>query len=253
MGFYATGTPSLPRTEAGCERPRKTYLPPKNRVGVFSASTPGPARRFASQPLESHQENEPTPTTTASGMRFYGYRFLNPELGRWPNRDPIEELGGLSLYLFAGNQSVNLVDPLGLIGLGDLLQIGGSLQRVASNPLIRGSAIAGMLLSAADCLLNLAQLAQDPPDCVKTDVDQGVWIGECRDNTKDAVSSCSQLVGGIIGSIGGGAIGNLIGQIISRAAAELFNAVASDSLIDSIGGCDSPPDVDPCCGVGGNP
>jgi RHS repeat-associated protein len=184
---------------------------------------------------------------------YYGFRFYSPTLGRWLSRDPIEELGGLNLYLFAGNQSVNLIDPYGLIGLGDLLRIGGSLQHVASNPLIRGSVIASMLLSAADCLLNLAQLAQDPPDCVKTDLDQGVWIGECRDNTKDAVSSCSQLVGGIIGSIGGGAIGNLIGQIISRAAAELFNALASDGLIDSIGGCDSPPAVDPCCGVGGSP
>ncbi|MDR0994062.1 MAG: hypothetical protein LBN38_05810 [Verrucomicrobiota bacterium] len=24
-------------------------------------------------------------------MNYYGYRFYNPELGRWINRDPIEE------------------------------------------------------------------------------------------------------------------------------------------------------------------
>jgi len=29
-----------------------------------------------------------------------GYRFYNPELGRWINRDPIEEEGGLNLYGF---------------------------------------------------------------------------------------------------------------------------------------------------------
>ncbi len=32
------------------------------------------------------------------GMPCYGYRFYNPDLGRWVNRDPIGERGGLSLY-----------------------------------------------------------------------------------------------------------------------------------------------------------
>jgi len=42
-----------------------------------------------------------------------GYRFYSPELGRWPSRDPIGERGGLNLYGFVGNRSVDLVDPLG--------------------------------------------------------------------------------------------------------------------------------------------
>jgi hypothetical protein len=29
---------------------------------------------------------------------YYGYRFYDPETGRWPSRDPIEEMGGLNLY-----------------------------------------------------------------------------------------------------------------------------------------------------------
>lgn len=33
--------------------------------------------------------------------------------GRWPNRDPITERGGLNLNLFVENQSVNLIDVLG--------------------------------------------------------------------------------------------------------------------------------------------
>jgi len=98
MGFYATETPCLPRPAAGCERPRETYLPPKNRVGGFSATSPHRARLFASQPLETHWENEPTPTTTASGVSFYGYRFYNPELGRWINRDPLGESAFRSVY-----------------------------------------------------------------------------------------------------------------------------------------------------------
>jgi RHS repeat-associated protein len=83
MGFYAT--------ESTCDRPQETYLPPKNRVGGFSATSPTHAPPFASQPLETHWENEPTPTTTASGVSFYGYRYYAPQVGRWLSRDPIDD------------------------------------------------------------------------------------------------------------------------------------------------------------------
>src|SRR5262245_26493635 len=43
-----------------------------------------------------------------------GFCFYNPTTGRWLNRDPIEELGGANLYLFARNDSVNKIDILGL-------------------------------------------------------------------------------------------------------------------------------------------
>ena len=44
----------------------------------------------------------------------YEYRFYDPELGRWLNRDPIAEDGGLNLYGMVGNDPVNNVDVLGL-------------------------------------------------------------------------------------------------------------------------------------------
>lgn len=43
-----------------------------------------------------------------------GYRFYNPELGRWLNRDPIREEGGENLYGFVFNDPISLVDILGL-------------------------------------------------------------------------------------------------------------------------------------------
>ncbi len=49
-----------------------------------------------------------------SGLVYYGYRFYNPELGRWVNRDPIEEMGGDNLYGFVKNDSIGGVDYLGL-------------------------------------------------------------------------------------------------------------------------------------------
>src|SRR5208337_2588121 len=48
------------------------------------------------------------------GLYYYLYRFYDPSLERWPNRDPIEEDGGYNLYEFALNSPVNVVDRLGL-------------------------------------------------------------------------------------------------------------------------------------------
>jgi uncharacterized protein RhaS with RHS repeats len=47
-------------------------------------------------------------------MVCYGFRYYDPETGRWPNRDPIEEEGGYNLYGFVGNDGVNNLDNRGL-------------------------------------------------------------------------------------------------------------------------------------------
>jgi RHS repeat-associated protein len=49
----------------------------------------------------------------ASGLVDFGYRFYSPSLGRWLNRDPIVEQGGLNLYSFVYNSPTNLIDPDG--------------------------------------------------------------------------------------------------------------------------------------------
>jgi len=49
-----------------------------------------------------------------SGMVYYLYRFYSPQLGRWINRDPIEEAGGINLYGFVGNDGIGKYDLLGL-------------------------------------------------------------------------------------------------------------------------------------------
>jgi RHS repeat-associated protein len=51
---------------------------------------------------------------TETGLYYYGYRFYDPAMHRWLNRDPIEEKGGLNLYAFCGNDGVNGWDLLGL-------------------------------------------------------------------------------------------------------------------------------------------
>ena len=57
--------------------------------------------RFSTKPLDG------------SGLYYYGYRYYDPQHGRWISRDPIEEEGGVNLYGFIQNNGVNYYDLLG--------------------------------------------------------------------------------------------------------------------------------------------
>lgn len=54
-------------------------------------------------------------TDDETGLVYYGARYYSPSLGRFVNRDPIEEAGGLNLYGFCGNDGVNGYDYLGMV------------------------------------------------------------------------------------------------------------------------------------------
>jgi len=53
-------------------------------------------------------------TDQETGLVYYGHRYFSPTLGRFINRDPSEESGGLNLYGFCGNNGINRWDRLGL-------------------------------------------------------------------------------------------------------------------------------------------
>ena len=68
--------------------------------------------RFSTKPLDF-----------ATGLFYYTYRWYDPVTGRWPSRDPIQEKGGINLYEFVGNDSVNTWDFLGAFkGVNDNIQ-----------------------------------------------------------------------------------------------------------------------------------
>jgi RHS repeat-associated protein len=48
---------------------------------------------------------------------YYGYRYYNCSAGRWLTRDPIEERGGIALYLFLVNNQLNRIDRDGRISV----------------------------------------------------------------------------------------------------------------------------------------
>jgi RHS repeat-associated protein len=121
----ASETSGTARTSS-FSRPPKTHLsrrsllaktdpPSKNRVGGFQKNFSVRARIFPSQPVETVSETSSVFTETASGVLFYGYRYYIPELGRWPSRDPIEEMGGLNVYGFVRNSPFDDIDFIGLM------------------------------------------------------------------------------------------------------------------------------------------
>lgn len=56
-----------------------------------------------------------------TGFYYYGYRYYDVEMGRWINRDPLDEHGGYNLYTFVVNNPVSLYDFIGLAQVTDNL------------------------------------------------------------------------------------------------------------------------------------
>ena len=82
---------------------RYSYDPFGNILSKSGPLADGNTYRFSSQ--EYHQP---------SGSVLYLYRAYDPNLQRFINRDPIQELGGINLYGFVFNDPINTVDLWGL-------------------------------------------------------------------------------------------------------------------------------------------
>jgi RHS repeat-associated protein len=62
----------------------------------------------------SSKEIFPNTSSANDAIYYFGYRFYDPYLQRWINRDPIREKGGPNLFSFCRNAPIRHVDALGL-------------------------------------------------------------------------------------------------------------------------------------------
>ena len=74
-----------------------------NTLGTWGSLAAGNTYRYSSKEVD-----------VRSGAYYYGYRYYQPNLQRWLNRDPIGERGGINLYGFVGNGPINKFDAIGL-------------------------------------------------------------------------------------------------------------------------------------------
>jgi RHS repeat-associated protein len=70
-------------------------------------------RAHVANPAAAQLPRSPKKRAFEGVVRYYGYRYYDPETGRWPSRDPIGEMGGVNLYGFCYNDSFGWYDYLG--------------------------------------------------------------------------------------------------------------------------------------------
>jgi RHS repeat-associated protein len=134
---------------------------------------------------------------TDTGLVRFGYRDYDPEIGRWTAKDPIGFAGGnTDLYGYVLNDSVNLVDPLGLLAPGPLGAITGGITGTI------GGAIGGAITRGMNNGL------------------QGAVEGTLRGGIAGGIAG---TIGGFVTGIGGGVIGIITGTIAGGATGEILD------------------------------
>lgn len=56
-------------------------------------------------------------TDEGNGLLYMRARYYDPKIGRFINKDPMGSAGGLNVYSYTGDNPINWVDPLGLLGI----------------------------------------------------------------------------------------------------------------------------------------
>jgi len=103
--YHADGNGNVTALTGGGEQiaGRYVYDPYGNLLGSQGPMAEANRYRFSSK--EWH---------TNAALYYYGYRFYEPSLQRWLNRDPLTDLSPRATYRFALNSPLHWHDPFGL-------------------------------------------------------------------------------------------------------------------------------------------
>jgi RHS repeat-associated protein len=114
--YFADGNGNVLRMVDASQAVVATYRydPFGNAISTSGSLSSANVYRFSSKEIHAN-----------SGLYYYGYRFYDPSLQRWLNRDPIAEWGGINQYDFVANRPTGRIDLFGLLPAGDYSGWGG--------------------------------------------------------------------------------------------------------------------------------
>nr|WP_321349312.1 RHS repeat-associated core domain-containing protein [uncultured Methanoregula sp.] len=118
------GTLIAARHHAGTYNNQVIYLHSNHRGDVILARNstttigaydyaPYGALRSTSGAYDSRFKFSSKERDASADVYYFGFRFYDPNLQRWLNRDPIGEKGDINLYRFVGNNPITTFDPDG--------------------------------------------------------------------------------------------------------------------------------------------
>jgi len=169
-----------------------------------------------------------------TGLYYYGFRYLDPETGRWLNRDPIAEAGGLNLYVFVGNNAIWFIDAHGEFGF-----IGAAIGAVSGGVggFIAGSSAGGLSGALKGAVIGTAvgaSVGLVAPQA--SGVLAGAVVGAAIGGTS---SVAGQVAGGLVNnqtmsqSIANVDLGAVAGATVGGAAGGAWSA--ANTLVNGIG------------------
>ena len=155
-----------------------------------------------------------------TGLYYYGYRYLDPETGRWLNRDPIEEQGGVNLYVFVGNNAIWFIDPDGRFVWNAVSAAAGAIAGAVSGAISGAASGSGASAVAGAVVGGIVGAAT------------GAAVGALGNPVAGAAAG--QLAGSYAGSIAGGAVGGFTGSVAGQVASGMAQGQSFGQAVGSV-------------------
>jgi RHS repeat-associated protein len=143
-------------------------------------------------------------TDDETGLVYYGRRYYDSHNGRFVGRDPIEEQGGLNLYAFVANNTVNRWDYL---GMEDLVDSFSRWRHSADSPYDRVSPPSGMVIAMNAARAGRAASAANRPANAQSSGPTGPAVSQKAQDAAN-IAAMTTMWTGVQSSTGTGSSGD---------------------------------------------
>ncbi len=174
-------------------------------------------------------------TDTETSLVYYGLRYYSPTLGRFINKDPLEEQGGLNLYAFCGNNGINHYDYLGQSWLSKAFKSVAKFVTTYWKPIVgvvaaivTYGAASGALFAGETATVSTATTAQIAAGELGT-----MHVVAASGVLADAVGTgaISATTAGVIAGVAGGAAAGAVSQVVATGSTNNLGEAALGGAI----------------------